>query len=382
MNGRYDTLVVGAGFAGSIMAERLATRCGQRVLVIDRRDHIAGNAYDYLRRARRARAPVRAAHLPHERREGRRLPVALHRVAPVRAPRAGARRRAAACRSRSTARRSTSSTGSDLSTRRGGRGVLRRARGADRATSGPARTPSSPRSAASSTRSSSAATRASSGSATRRSCTRRCARGSRSAPTTDDRYFTDSFQNMPADGYTAMFERMLDQPGIEVSVEHRLLRRRATRSSTTTSSAPARSTATSTTASARCPTARSSSSCATSRRPDGGLLFSPPATINEPERGRAVHAHDGVPAPDRAGRTTRSTLRGRVPAHRGRPVLPDPQRRDPRALQALRGARPPSATDVTFVGRLARYQYLNMDQVVGQALATAEKLIASLPERA
>ena len=34
---------------------------------------------------------------------------------------------------------------------------------------------------------------------------------------TDDRYFTDSFQNMPADGYTAMFERILDHPGIDVA---------------------------------------------------------------------------------------------------------------------------------------------------------------------
>ncbi len=33
---------------------------------------------------------------------------------------------------------------------------------------------------------------------------------------TDDRYFTDSFQAMPADGYTAMFERLLDHPRIEV----------------------------------------------------------------------------------------------------------------------------------------------------------------------
>src|SRR5918992_6312384 len=44
----YDVLVVGAGFAGSIMAERLASTCDCRVLVIDRRDHIAGNAYDYV----------------------------------------------------------------------------------------------------------------------------------------------------------------------------------------------------------------------------------------------------------------------------------------------------------------------------------------------
>src|SRR3954465_11334896 len=47
MTETYDTLIVGAGYAGSIMAEQLATRCGHRVLVIDRRDHIAGNAYDY-----------------------------------------------------------------------------------------------------------------------------------------------------------------------------------------------------------------------------------------------------------------------------------------------------------------------------------------------
>src|SRR3954453_13546330 len=42
-----DVLVVGAGFAGSILAERLAAGGGLRVLVIDQRDHIAGNAYDY-----------------------------------------------------------------------------------------------------------------------------------------------------------------------------------------------------------------------------------------------------------------------------------------------------------------------------------------------
>src|SRR5690606_14926543 len=41
----YDALVVGAGFAGSVMAERLASS-GRRVLLIDRRSHIGGNAYD------------------------------------------------------------------------------------------------------------------------------------------------------------------------------------------------------------------------------------------------------------------------------------------------------------------------------------------------
>jgi UDP-galactopyranose mutase len=44
----FDYLVVGAGFAGSVMAERLASQLGMRVLVIDQRAHVAGNAYDHL----------------------------------------------------------------------------------------------------------------------------------------------------------------------------------------------------------------------------------------------------------------------------------------------------------------------------------------------
>ncbi|MGA0597866.1 UDP-galactopyranose mutase [Enterovirga sp. CN4-39] len=42
----YDWLIVGAGFAGSVLAERLANERGERVLVVDRRNHIGGNAYD------------------------------------------------------------------------------------------------------------------------------------------------------------------------------------------------------------------------------------------------------------------------------------------------------------------------------------------------
>lgn len=42
----FDWLIVGAGFAGSVLAERLASQRGERVLVVDRRHHVAGNAYD------------------------------------------------------------------------------------------------------------------------------------------------------------------------------------------------------------------------------------------------------------------------------------------------------------------------------------------------
>src|SRR3546814_111869 len=45
---KYDYLVVGAGFAGSVMAERLAVGAGKKVLLIDRRPHIGGNAHDRL----------------------------------------------------------------------------------------------------------------------------------------------------------------------------------------------------------------------------------------------------------------------------------------------------------------------------------------------
>src|SRR5689334_20435223 len=43
----FDYLIVGAGFAGSVLAERLATQQNKKVLIIDKREHIAGNAYDY-----------------------------------------------------------------------------------------------------------------------------------------------------------------------------------------------------------------------------------------------------------------------------------------------------------------------------------------------
>jgi UDP-galactopyranose mutase len=43
----YDFLIVGAGYAGSVLAERLASEAEKKVLIVDRRPHIGGNAYDH-----------------------------------------------------------------------------------------------------------------------------------------------------------------------------------------------------------------------------------------------------------------------------------------------------------------------------------------------
>lgn len=44
----FDYLIVGAGFAGSVLAERLAKDSDKKVLIIDKRDHIGGNAFDHF----------------------------------------------------------------------------------------------------------------------------------------------------------------------------------------------------------------------------------------------------------------------------------------------------------------------------------------------
>ena len=44
----YDFLIVGAGLSGAVLAERLANKEDKKVLIVDKRNHIGGNTFDYF----------------------------------------------------------------------------------------------------------------------------------------------------------------------------------------------------------------------------------------------------------------------------------------------------------------------------------------------
>jgi UDP-galactopyranose mutase len=373
---RYDTLVVGAGFAGSILAEQLASRCGQRVLVIDKRDHVAGNAYDYYddHGVRVHRYGPHIFHtnservvdylsrftdwIPYEHRvlahvDGKNVPMPINRTTinqlyglnlttDEEVEQYFAQRAEPVDYIRTSEDVVVAKVGRELY-EKFFRGYTRKHWRRD------------PSELAASV------------------CARIPVRTNE-----DDRYFTDSFQNMPGDGYTAMFERILDQAAIDVSVstdyydvadeieyDHlvwtgpidRFFDKRF----------------------GTLPYGSLEFELRNEPTPGGGLLF-PAGQINEPGedvpytrrtefRHLTRQAHDS------------STYAIEYPRAEGEPYYPIPSD-ETRALYKRYEALAAELPDVTFVGRLARYQYLNMDQVVGQALATAQKLITSLPERA
>lgn len=372
MHDSFDTLVVGAGFAGTIMAERLASQCGQRVLVVDRREHIAGNAYDYVDE-RGVLVHQYGPHIfhtnalkvveyldhftdwrPYEHRVvaqvgDRRLPIPINRTTvnelygldlrtESEVEDFFAQRAEPVAHIRNSEDVVLAKVGRDLY-ETFFRGYTTKQWGLD---------PSELNASV-------------------------CAR----IPTrtdTDDRYFTDVFQEMPADGYTAMFERMLDQPGIDVRLgtEYAAVRDEVEYVHTVYTG----------------PIDAFFDHCfgqlpyrslewdfVGKSTPDGEFVL-PVASVNYPSldvpytrvtefrhlSGQATH-----PA---------STLAYEYPRSEGDPYYPVP-RDDTRELYRRYEALALERHDVTFVGRLARYQYLNMDQVTAQALQAFEQLRAS-----
>jgi UDP-galactopyranose mutase len=191
----------------------------------------------------------------------------------------------------------------------------------------------------------------------------------------DDRYFTDDFQMMPADGYTAMFRRMHDHPLIDVQLETDFddVRDEVDYGHLVYTgpidaffgdrfgALPYRSL---------------EFEMRNVPTPDGGYHL-PATSVNEPSEDVPYTRVTEFRWMTGQERHPSSTVAVEYPRAEGDPYYPIP-RDDTRALYHRYEALADELPDVTFVGRLARYQYLNMDQVVGQALSAADKLIASL----
>ncbi len=366
----YDVLVVGAGFAGAIMAERLASQRGLRVLVVDRRPHIAGNAYDYLDE-HGVRVHAYGPHIFHTKSHtvveylsqftswrqyehrvvaevaGKRLPLPINRTTinelyglaletDEEVEAFYAERREQIAHVRTSEDTVVAKVGRDLY-ETFFRGYTRKHWERD---------PSELHASV---------------------CGRIPARTN-----TDDRYFTDWHQAMPSDGYTAMFERILAHPGIDVSlgtrfeevrgeVGHRLL----VYTGPIDAFFDYRF--------GRLPYRSLEWELRNEPTPDGGLVL-PAASVNFPSE-EVPHTRvtefrwltGQSPHPT-------STLAVEYPRSEGDPYYPIPHDTT-RALYRKYEALASELPDVTFVGRLARYQYLNMDQVVGQALSAFAKIV-------
>ena len=369
---RYDTLVVGAGYAGSIMAERLASCCGQSVLVIDRRNHIAGNAYDYVD-DHGVTVHAYGPHIfhtnaervveylsrftdwrPYEHRvlanvDGQLLPIPINRttVNQLYGLDLETDDDVDAFYNERAEPIDLVKTSEDAVVARVGRDLYERFfRGYTRKQW--ERDPSELHASV---------------------CARIPLRTN-----TDDRYFTDWHQAMPADGYTAMFQRILDHPNIEVSLGvdffevrdeidygHLVYTGPVDRYFDYRFGAlPYRSL---------------EWDLVNEPTPDGGLS-QPTGSINFPSEHvphtrKTEFRHLTGQSPHGS-----STIAVEYPRSEGDPYYPIP-RDDTRALYKQYEQLAAELPNVTFVGRLARYQYLNMDQVVAQALATFDRLVES-----
>ncbi len=327
-----DVVVVGAGFAGSILAERLAASSGQRVIIIDKRDHIAGNAYDYVDEHGvlvhkygphifHTNAEKVVDYLsrftdwrPYEHRvrawvDGQLVPIPINRttVNELYGLNLQTEEEVAAFYAERAEPIDYVRTSEDAVVSKVGRDLYEKFfRGYTRKQW--KRDPSELHASVAS-----------------RIPTR---------TNSDDRYFTDTFQKMPAEGFTAMFARMLDHPLIDVrvstdffDVREQLKLRHVVFTGPVDLYFD------------RCygelPYRSLEFSLRTEPTPGGGLV-QPVGTDQRAERRRALHADDGTAARHGPAAGALDADRG-VPARRRRPVLPHPERRDQSLVQALRG---------------------------------------------
>ena len=361
----FDYLVVGAGFAGSVLAERLASQLGKRVLVVDRRNHIGGNAYDekdaggvlmhrYGPHIFHTNSEDIANHLsqftkwrPYEHRvlasvRGLLVPMPINRTtlnmlygldlqSDEQAEAYLASRAEPVAKIRTSEDVVISKVGRELY-ETFFRGYTRKQWALD-----PSELDKS---------------------VTARVPTR---------TNLDDRYFTDSFQAMPLDGYTRMFENMLDHKNItiETGVDFEDVRSETVFDKLVFTGPvdeyfdhrygklPYRSLA------FRHETLDQS-------------WFQSVGTVNYPDE-QTPYTRISEYKHITGQQCAKTTITYEFPRADGDPYYPIPKPEN-QALYKKYEALALETPNVHFVGRLATYRYYNMDQVVGQALATFRRI--------
>lgn len=362
---KYDYLIVGCGFAGSVLAERLATQHGARVLMIDKRDHVGGNAYDELNENGilyhkygphifHANSDEIVSYLsqftqwrPYEHRvlahvRDQLVPIPINRTTLNKLFDAGLKNdeEAAAFLASRAEPVADIRTSEDVVINAVGRelyelffqGYTRKQWGLD-----PSELDKQ---------------------VTSRIPTR---------TNTDDRYFTDTHQIMPLEGYTRMFERMLDHPLIDKSLgtDFRDVRNEIDAAHIIYTGPideyfdwkfgklPYRS-------------LRFVHSTIDKEQ------FQPVAVVNYPDT-ETPYTRISEYKHMTGQEHPRTTITLEYPSAEGDPYYPIP-RPENQALFKKYEALADSTPGVTFVGRLATYRYYNMDQIVGQALATFRRM--------
>lgn len=367
-SGSPDVLVVGAGFAGSVCARRMAEDYGLRVTLIDRRPHLAGNAHDapdehgvlihtYGPHIFHTNADKVVRFLsrftdwrPYEHRvwaevDGRIIPLPINRttVQALHRVELNDEDATAAYLASLAEPRAELNTSEDAVVAKVGRDLYERLfRGYTRKQWG--HDPSELHASV---------------------CGRLPVRFNH-----DDRYFTDNFQMMPADGFTAMFERMVDHPNIELRLgtEYEDIRREVKPRHVVWTgpideffgyrlgTLPY----------------RSLEFERETRATPGGRLVQPVAVINYPNE--RIPFTRVTEFRHLTGQVSDfSTLTYEYPTAEGDPYYPIPRPENRERFRAYEALATRERPDVLFVGRLARYQYLNMDQVVAQALVSVER---------
>lgn len=363
---KVDLLVVGAGFAGSVVAERFAAK-GKTVLVIDRRSHIGGNAYDELDSSGilvhrygphifHTNAPHVAAYLSqftdwrdYEHRvlacvDEKLYPIpinltTINKVSGLSLDESGAIAYLEAVREKRSPIKNSedvvlNSVGRDLC-EKFFRNYTRKQWNLDLSELSPAVAGRIP-----------------------------------VRTNNDDRYFADTFQRMPAQGYTKMFERLLSHPNIHLQLETDFLNTRGQIN-----------------ADKICYTGPIDSyfEYCHGKLPYRSLSFEhqhiadleryqPVGTVNYPNDFEYTRITEFKHL---TGQTHRGTSIVReYPQSEGDPYYPVPTPQNQLVYQKYKMLAD-AETDTFFIGRLAEYRYYNMDQVVAAALLLCSRCLES-----